>query len=111
MTNEQLALKHKFLNKHIFFGLNKIPNVETSSMVSFNEEDFAIVLKRVKEHKIGIYGIEVSFDSEFYSIKTHEEYSTFPQDAEWYTAAFKSLKEYQLDLRYSASYYIAGNLL
>jgi len=111
MTDEQLALKHKYLNKHIFYGLNKIPDVETSSMVSFEEADFSIVLDRVKANSIGIYGIEVSIDGEFYSIKTHEEYSTFPQDAEWFTAAFKSLTEYQLDLRYSASYYVAGNLL
>ena len=111
MTDEQLALKHKFLNNYIFRGLKKSPDIETSSMVSFDEADFSIVLERVKEKSIGIYGIEVSIDGKFYSIKTHEEYSTFPQNVEWFTAAFKYFQSLKLNLRYSASYYIGNNNL
>ncbi|MDY0905631.1 hypothetical protein [Pedobacter sp. CFBP9032] len=111
MTDEQLARKHRYLNKYIFFELKKNPDIENSSMVSFDAADFSIVLERVQANSLGIYGIEASLDGEFYAIKTHEEYSTFPQDVEWFTAAFKSFMELQLDLKYSASYYLGGNLL
>jgi len=110
MTAAQLKLKHIYLNKHIFYGLKKNPDVETSSMVTFDEADFSIVLERVHSNRIGIYGIEVSLDGQYYGIKTHEEYSTFPQDQEWITAAFEYFKSLNLNLRYSASYYVGGNL-
>lgn len=110
MTDKEIAVKHRYLNKHIFYGLQKNPDIENSSMVSFDESDFSIVLERVQANSIGIYGIEVSLNDKYYDIKTYEQYNSYPKDIKWFTAAFTRFKELNLDLRYSASYYVAGNL-
>ncbi|NTE00478.1 hypothetical protein G6M26_23305 [Agrobacterium tumefaciens] len=111
MTDEQLARKHRYLNKYIFFGLKKTPDIENSAMVSFDEADFSIVLQRVQANSLGIYGIEATLNHEYFDIKTYEQFNSYPKDKKWFTAAFKSFMKLQLDLRYSASYYVAGNLL
>lgn len=78
-------------------------------MVTFTEVDFSIVLERVKANSIGIYGIEVELNNEHYDLKTYEQYDSFPKDEKWFTAAFKYFQGLELNLRYSASYYIGSN--
>ncbi|KLT66471.1 hypothetical protein [Pedobacter sp. BMA] len=110
MTEAQLKLKHVYLNNHIFYGLKKTPDIENSSMVSFGEADFSIVLQRVQAKSLGIYGIEATLNDEYFDVKTYEQFNSYPKDKKWFTAAFTSFKELNLDLRYSASYYVSGNL-
>ncbi|MFN0290027.1 hypothetical protein [Pedobacter helvus] len=74
------------------------------TIVYFNEGDFEKVLLRVEQLGIGIYGIETLLNGEYYSVEVFEDYKTMPEDSKWYTAAFNKFKNWNLDLRYSASY-------
>lgn len=78
----------------------------------FNEIQFEIVLARVKELKaIGIYGIEIYKDGEFWAVDTFESYKTYPQDSHWYETAFKKFRDVDETFHYSASFYVPGNYL
>lgn len=72
----------------------------------FNEKDFTIVLERVKKYGVGVYGIEVILNGEYFGVEVFEDYDASPEDSNWYTAAFTKFKSRNLDLRYSASYQV-----
>lgn len=105
-----------FIYKHIYQGLHD--SIDTSvnpNTVFFTEEQFEIVLERVKEHRIGIYLIEALHLPEgakryqLYDITTFESSDTTPLDPEWYYNAFERYKALGIDLRYRASLYVPGN--
>lgn len=108
--------KQIFLNKHIFFDLiNLNDGFDIPSISYFSEEQFEIVLNRVKEKGLGIYGIEPwvkveGKDScEYYDVDTYENYNTYPHDPNWYFTSFEKFKKLGLNLQYSASFYVPGN--
>lgn len=113
MTPEDQIRKRKYLQKCIFHGLtNSNDGFDSQSISHFSEQQFEIILARVKEVKaIGIYGMETWRDGEFWSVDTFESYDTYPQDPMWYEAAFKKFKDTGEKFMYSASFYVPGNYL
>ncbi|MFD1064326.1 hypothetical protein ACFQ1Q_13810 [Winogradskyella litorisediminis] len=105
--------KEHFLEKHIYIGLTDLNTGFDSSQIKyFNDEDFSIIIKRVKEYGIGIYGIEPwDMDNHYYDTKVHEEYSKEPSNPDWFEAAFSSFMNRGEKLKYSASYYIPKEIL
>ncbi len=101
--------KAEYLNKYIFNGLNNLNDGFDSPTISyFSESDFEVVLDKVKEKGIGVYGIEVWLENQYYDIDTFENYHSFPQST-WYYKAFEKFKKTGLHLQYSASFYIPYN--
>ena len=105
-----------FVYKHIYYGL--LDTVDTSvnpNTVFFTEEQFEIVLGRVKENRIGIYLIEALHMPEgatrhqLYDITTFESSDSSPLDPEWYYSAFEKYKALGMDFKYRASLYVPGN--
>ena len=96
----------KFLVDNIYKDLVHDLDRDTPTILYFSEDDFTIVLDRVKEFGIGIYGIEVSLKGEYFGVEVFEDYQTTPNDFKWYTAAFEKLKSKNSELRYSASYQV-----
>lgn len=104
--------KKDFLNKHVFFDLTNLNNgFDSESIEYFSEKDFEIVLNRIQELGLGIYGIEPWKDGEFYHVEVHEDYSKDPTDSNWYFNSFKRFKETGETLQYAASYFIPEELL
>lgn len=102
--------------KHIFYDLND--TVDTSvnpNTVLFTEEQFGIILGRVKENRIGIYLIEALHLPEgakryqLFDITTFESSDSNPLDPEWFYNAFDRYKALGMDFRYRASLYVPGN--
>ena len=110
VTDDSSRHKHAYLNANIFNGLTNLNDgFDVPSISYFNEEQFQIVLERVKEKGIGIYGIEPWKNGEYFDLDTFEDYKTYPQDPEWYFTAFNKFKQTGEDLQYSASYYVPAN--
>ena len=101
-----------YLDKNIFYGL---PNINTgfdsTSIKYFAEDDFEIVLNRIKEKGLGIYGIEPWENGEYYGVMTYEEFTSNPFDTTWYINAFNEFKTQQRNLMYAASYAIPEEYL
>lgn len=101
--------KFEYLDKYIFYGLTNLNDgFDVDSIKYFNESDFEIVLNRIEELGIGIYGIEPwDMDNNYYDVKSYEEYNTNPSDSIWYRKAFEEFKATGEKLQYAASYYIS----
>jgi len=108
--------KISYIYKHIYYDIND--TVDTSvnpNTVFFTEEQFGIILGRVKENRIGIYLIEAlhfpkgAKKYQLYDISTFESSDSTPLDPEWYYNAFEKYKALGIDLRYRASLYVPGN--
>ena len=101
--------KLSFLTTNIFDGLENLNNGFDSELIYyFSENDFEIVLNRIKKFGIEILGIEPWKNGEFYDVMTAED---FDLDLEWYQKAFSEFKERDKNLQYSASYKIPSNFL
>lgn len=112
MTQEDQKRKRLYLQKNIFHGLDDLNSgFDSQSISHFNEIQFEIVLQRVKLKAIGVYGIEVWKDGEFWSVDTFESYDSYPQNPDWYETAFKKFKDAGEKFMYSASFYVPGNYL
>ena len=96
--------KLEILNSKIFNGLNKIFDNQTLAISHFTKADFGIVLKRVEQQGIGINGIEIFLQGEFYGVRTFEEYNLSPYDSKWYYAAFLELSRKHPNVVFSASF-------
>lgn len=100
-------LKEEFLIANIFKELTNVNDgFDTPTIQYFSSADFEIILNRIKDLKLGVFGIEPWFNGEYYDVFTNEEYEKSPDDAEWYFTAFNEFKNKQLDLVYSATYYV-----
>lgn len=111
--DEQIRQKEKeFLDKHVFVGLRNLNDgFDSVDCKYFSMDDFEIILKRVKDLGLGIYGIEPWKDGEFYEVHVHEQLNADPSDSNWYEEAFSDFKNTGDKLQFSASYYIPENLL
>jgi len=99
--------KLEFLKKNVFFCLENLNDgFDSESIYYFSETDFEIVLNRVKNLGLGIWGIETWYKGEFFDVKGFKDYTTFSTDSNWYFKAFEEFKETKLNLQYSASFEI-----
>lgn len=112
MDDQQLRiLKGKYLEKHVFGYLKNLNNgFDAPGIAYFREEDFEMVLHRVQELGLGVYGIEPWMNDEYFDVATFESYDTTPDDPKWYFTAFERFKSLKLPLQYAASYHVDENL-
>ena len=106
----------KFLSKHIFQGLKNINDgFDAMSILYFSEEEFAIVLDRIEDYGIGVFGIEVWIEGDFYNVQNYETYTKDPRDRDatqkWYRKAFDLLRAENKNYQYSATYDVPEKLL
>lgn len=77
----RLIIKLKYLDKHIFYGLENLNDgFDAPSIKYFSEPDFGVVLKRIKDLGLGITGIEPWKDGEYYDAVTYETVTDEPTD-------------------------------
>lgn len=104
---ENQKLKNEFLDENIFIGLRNINDgFDSESIKYFLESDFRVVLKRVEQFGLGIYGIEPWQNGTLYDVYGYQDYTKNPTDPEWYNSAFNDFIATDEELLYSASYYI-----
>ncbi len=104
--------EQKFLDKNVFTGLTNLNNgFDAEGIKYFSENEFEIVLDRVKELGLGITGIEPWKDGEFYGVETYEEFATEPTDSTWYLGSFDRFKKTGDTIQYAATYYMPDKLL
>lgn len=104
--------KEKFLKSKIFIGLKNLNDgFDSDSIYYFSESDFEIVMNRVEENGIGIYGIEPWLNGDFYSVRVHEQLNAEPNDSNWYREVFSEFKKSGKNLQYSATYNVPNKLL
>jgi hypothetical protein len=109
---KELELQSKYLDKYVFYGLRNLNDgFDAESVKYFSEDDFQIVLQRVKKLEIGILGIEPWKNGEFYDVVTYEALSNNPVDPTWYLKVFEDFKATGDTLQYAASYYVPEDLL
>jgi len=65
----------------------------------------------VKEHSLGILGIEPWKDRAFYQVMVYEDFTDDPTYSNWYMQTFQKFKEEKEDLLYAASFFIPGKPL
>lgn len=100
-------LKKAFLNDHIFAGLRNLNDgFDASGIRYFNEEDFEVVLNRIRQFECGILGIEPWHNGSCFAVLSYADYRKKPTDPEWYFKAFQKIKSTQENLLYSATYYV-----
>ena len=110
--SKEFRRKLKFLDKHIFYGLRNLNNgFDAASIKYFNGKDFKIVLDRVEQHGLGIYGIEPWKNDEFFWVKTVSDDIYNCTGPRWYSKAFEEFLAQDDDLQYAASYYIPEKYL
>ncbi|NGP90259.1 toll/interleukin-1 receptor domain-containing protein [Fodinibius halophilus] len=101
-----------FLNQHIFYDLKNLNNgFDVNAIQYFNHEDFEIILSRIQQFGLGIYGIEPWQNGEFVGVKVHEDYYGDPFDPDWYWTAFEEFCEEGVKSHFSASYAIPEKVL
>ncbi|PZR18242.1 MAG: hypothetical protein DI539_16550 [Flavobacterium psychrophilum] len=109
MDAEQQRRKREreFLDNYIFVGLENLNDgFDSSDIKYFSEEDFAIVIQRIRKLGLGIYGIEPWKDGDYYGVQVHEQVTEDPTDPNWYEEAFKDFKSTGEKLLYAATYHI-----
>lgn len=114
MTSKEQRLKkeNEFLDRNIFVGLTNLNDgFDSPDVKYFSEQDFEIVIQRVKKLGLGIYGIEPWKDGDFYGVQTHEQVPADPTDASWYERSFQDFKDTGEKLQYAATYYIREELI
>ncbi|MBC6988630.1 MULTISPECIES: hypothetical protein [Hymenobacter] len=104
--------KELYLDKFVFTGLTNLnTGFDVPSIKYFSALDFEIVLKRVRQLGLGIYGIEPWKNGEYYWAVTYEEVTNDPTDPSWYIKAFEDFKKDEEELQYAATYYIPDGIL
>lgn len=111
--NKQQMTKEEYLDKYVFHGLTDInTGFDPREIKYYSEEDFEVVLIRIKTLGLGVYGIEPWRNGKFYDVRVYEDYAKDPTDPAWYLEAFDQLKTSGKDsLQYSASYFVPDSLL
>ena len=84
---------------------------DSESVFYFSEVDFELVLNRVEELNLEIFGIETWQNGEFYNVKSFEEFNLYPSGSNWYRKAFEEFKMENSDLLYAATYGVPSKLL
>lgn len=97
----------EFLDSHVFKGLKNLNDgFDAAGIKYFNSREFKIVLDRVEELGLGIYGIEPWKDGEFFGVETFEDSGFSHTDSKWFRKAFEKFLAMDSNLQYAASYYI-----
>lgn len=111
-----------YLFKHIFTGLGNITESEPHKLGWLSEHEFKIVLNRIKEHGLAVFGIEPYtkeedendddwFDCWVFELSKEKD----PFSPEWYFGAFEGLKKKAkkmgCKLKWDATYYVPDELL
>jgi hypothetical protein len=111
-SKKQLKKEHEYLDKYVFYGLKNLNDgFDAPSIKYFSEEDFAVVLNRVKDLGLGIWGIEPWKNGEYYAVVTCESETNDPTDFNWYMKVFEDFKNHNEPLQYSATYIIPDKIL
>ena len=104
--------QEKFLEQHIFSGLENLNNgFGKDGIQFFSEADFEIVLQRSEHFGLSIYTIEPWIKSEVLEASSHEDHKKKATDPKWYKKEFVTLKTRQEGLLYSAKYKVSKKLL
>ncbi len=78
-------MESKYLENNIYNGLKNLNNgFDAKSIYYFSESDFEIVLNRIEENGIAIFGIEPWLDGHYYDCVVFEEYEKDANDPKWY---------------------------
>lgn len=110
-TEAEQILEQKYLESHIYNGLENLnTGFDAESIYYFSEADFEIVLDRIEENNISIFGIEPWLDGSYYDVTTYEDYDTTANDPKWYRKAFSEFKKREEKLMYAASYKVPKTL-
>ncbi len=110
--SEKIERENNYLEKHVFNGLTNLNNgFDVEDIKYFSADEFQIVLDRVKNLGLGIYGIEPWKNGEFYGVLTYEMLTHDPTNPDWYMKVFEDIKNQEEDLQYAASYFIPEKLL
>ncbi|PID90608.1 MAG: hypothetical protein CSA97_02040 [Bacteroidetes bacterium] len=97
----------EYLARYIFYGLqNRNQGEDAPAIYHFSSEDFHLVLDRVEERGIGIYGIEVWRNGAFYDVITCEDMATKPSDPSWYRVAYEAFRREDSPFCYTASFHV-----
>ncbi len=100
-------LENQYLDKHIYYGLSNLNDgFDHEYFKYFSESEFKIVLDRVEEHKLGIFGIEPRKDGRYYDVYIHEDYSEDPTAPSWYRKAMDEFIATGENLLYSATFFV-----
>ena len=109
---EYRLIKSNFLDKNIFCGLTNMNNgFDVLTIKYFSEPDFEIILDRVKEFKLGIFGIEPWLNGNMYDMLSSDDYGLDSKDSNWYKDAFQKFISTKLPLVYAATYDIPKSVL
>ena len=109
---ERKLRKELYLDKFVFAGLTNLNNgFDTPTIKYFSESDFEIVLDRVRQLDLGIYGIEPWKNGQYYCAVVYESVTNDPKDPNWYIKAFEDFKKDGEDLQYAASYHVPDEIL
>ncbi|MGS2727948.1 hypothetical protein ACU8DI_15185 [Psychroserpens sp. BH13MA-6] len=110
-SEEEQEKEFEYLKKNVFYGLKNLNNgFDSESIYYFSESDFEIVLDRVEENGIAVFGIEPWLNGDFYDVLNFEDYNTRANDPKWYRKAFAEFKKSGKNLMYSASYQVPKKL-
>jgi hypothetical protein len=105
-------LKRKFLEKYVFYDLQNLNDGFDSHFIYyFTESEFKIVLNRIQDMGLGIYGLEPWKGGEFFWVETYEEVTTDPKDSNWYFESFERFKNMDNNLQFSATYQVPDHVL
>lgn len=107
--------KEEFLDTYIFKDLTNLNDgFDADSIKYFSKEEFEIVLDRVEQYGLSIYGIEPWKDGDFYDCKVFESYEDNFENAadpKWYRSIFEGFIAQEEVLQYAASYGVPEELL
>ena len=105
--------KEQYLEKYIYNGLTNLnTGFDSPSIQYFSQTEFKILLEKVEEQNICIYGIE-PFDSDldYFDTKVYENYNKEANDPDWYNRAFEEFVSLGEELIYAASFHVPDELL
>jgi len=112
MYEREIQAGEDFLENNIYCGLKDLnTGFDVDGIRYFSENDFKILLDRVRESGLGVYGIEPWKDGRYFDVAVCEEYNNDPADPDWYMTAFEKFRQTGEPLQYAASYHIPPELL
>lgn len=97
--------KEKHLSEIIFKDLKNLNDgFDVKTIYYFSEADFEIVLNRIDELGLGIWGIEPWINGHYFDAKSCDEYGMKSTNSNWYRKAFDEFKATGEKLQYAATY-------
>ena len=104
--------KDDYLEQFVFSHLTNLNDgFDAVGIKYFSESDFGILLRRVEEQGIGIFGIGPWKNRDLYDVRSCEDYGLAPSDSQWYWKAFEAFKKEDKGLLYAATFSVPKRLL